>query len=104
MGPGSDATPRLLDVVVHQWPLLIFLPAVLVLLVVMIVVTRIWDARDARRLADVVAGPRPAAAPVRGNPVRRWWRHRTRCRCSWHADGHPSARATPVGAQRGAVG
>jgi hypothetical protein len=74
MGRGADGSPSALDVVLHHWPLLIFVPAVLVLLGTFIGITRWWDLRDGMRVADKTVSDR--------------WRFRRRrverCTCSWH--------------------
>jgi hypothetical protein len=89
MSRGADGSRPLLDVFLAYWPLLIFVPAVLVLITVLVLVTRWWDRRDAAR----AAGPspvRPVSAATRPSPLRsgggfrRPWLRRTRCTCSWH--------------------
>jgi hypothetical protein len=105
MARGSDGVRRVLAVVVHQWPSLLFVPAVVVLLLVLIGVTRAWDRRDRVRLADQVAGPRGATpAPPRGSGVRRRWWPQPRCRCSWHTGRLGPARAVATSARRGTAG
>jgi hypothetical protein len=112
MGRGPSGSRPVLDVFVEQWPLLIFVPAVLVLVAVLAGVTRWWDRRDAERSADTTArradaatGPEVAARSPRaaGSRSRRqWWRRQTRCTCSWHTVqpemGEPAARGTPANA------
>ena len=85
MGRGAQDSPTALEIVLHHWPLLIFMPAVLVLLVALIAVTRWWDLRDGMRVAE--------------KTVRdKWWLRRRRvevCTCSWHT------MATEVRAENG---
>ena len=108
MGRGPSGSRPVLDLFVEQWPLLIFVPAVLILVAVLACVTRWWDRRDAERSAETTArradaatghevtarSPRTAGSRSR----RRWWR-RTHCTCSWHTVrtemGEPAARGTP---------
>ena len=81
-----------LDLLAEQWPVLIFLPSVLLLVAVLALVTRRWDRRDAaaraqkRRAAAVASRPKATVAPSRtsSRPAVRstWWR-RQRCTCSW---------------------
>ena len=111
MRRGPSGSRPVLDLFVEQWPLLIFVPAVLVLVAVLAGVTRWWDQRDAERStettarrADAATGPEVAArfAPTVGSRSRRrWWRRRTLCTCSWHTVrtemGEPAARGTPSG-------
>src|SRR3954447_23613670 len=49
MGRGPSGSRPVLDLFVEQWPLLIFVPAVLVLVAVLAGVTRWWDRRGAGR-------------------------------------------------------
>lgn len=109
MGRGSSGSRSLLDLFVEQWPMLILVPAVLVLLAVLAGVTRWWDRRDAQRSAgtpraEVVTGHVVAARSVRtaASRRRRRWSLRTRCTCSWHAVqmpmGEPAGRGTSAGA------
>src|SRR3954470_13607478 len=84
MGRGPSGSRPVLDLFVEQWPLLIFVPAVLVLVAVLAGVTRWWDRRDAERSADTTSrradaatGPEvPARSPrAAGSRSRRqWWR------------------------------
>ena len=110
MGRGPSGSRPVLDLFVEQWPLLIFVPAVLVLVAVLAGVTRWWDRRDAERSettarrADAATGPEVAARSPRaaGSRSRRRWRRQTRCTCSWHTVrpemGEPAARGTPANA------
>jgi hypothetical protein len=95
MGRGVNGGHPVLDVFIKQWPSLIFLPAILGLIVVLVAVTRWWDQRDKSRFAEKEA--RRADAPARptgdeviasppppGDRSRRRWRRRSRCDCSWH--------------------
>jgi hypothetical protein len=93
MGRGPSGSRPVLDLFVEQWPMLIFVPAVLILVAVLAGVTRWWDRRDAERPAETtawraeIATGREFAAPVArttGSRSRRRW-GRTRCTCSWHA-------------------
>ena len=94
MGRGPSGSRPVLDLFVEQWPMLIFVPAILILLAVLAGVTRWWDRRDAQRSAkttarraDTSTGHAVAARSARtagGRGRRRWWRRRTRCTCSWH--------------------
>jgi hypothetical protein len=61
MGRGPSGSRPVLDVFVEQWPLLIFVPAVLILIAVLAGVTRWWDRRDAERSADTTARRADAA-------------------------------------------
>ena len=67
MGRGPSGSRPVLDLFVEQWPMLIFVPAVLILIAVLAGVTRWWDRRDAQRSAklarraDAAAGHRVAA-------------------------------------------
>ena len=110
MGRGPSGSRPVLDLFVEQWPLLIFVPAVLLLVAVLARVTRWWDRRDAQRSAETTARRADAAtgrevaarsARTAGSRSRRWWRRRTRCTCSWHTVrtevGEPAARGTPCG-------
>ena len=109
MGRGPSGSRPVLDLFVEQWPLLIFVPAVLILIAVLAGVTRWWDRRDAKRSADTTArrvdataGPEVAARfarPAESRSRRRW--RRARCTCSWHAvrtEGEPTARGTSINA------
>src|SRR3954454_3445122 len=65
MGRGPSGSRPVLDLFVEQWPLLIFVPAVLILIAVLAGVTRWWDRRVAERAAETTTrGGRPA--PWRG--------------------------------------
>jgi len=93
MGRGPSGSRPVLDLFVEQWPMLIFVPAVLILVAVLDGVTRWWDRRDAKRSAATTARRADAATGhgvATGSPRtagsrsrRRWWR-RTHCTCSWH--------------------
>ena len=52
------------DVVLHHWPMTIFVPAILILLFALTVVTRIMDGRDRGR---PLRGEPPVAAGARTN-------------------------------------
>jgi hypothetical protein len=100
MSRGADGSRPLLDVFLAYWPLLIFVPAVLVLITVLVLVTRWWDRRDAARAVGpspvrsvspvspvspkAVSGATRPAPPRSGGGFRRPWLRRTRCTCSWH--------------------
>ena len=107
MGRGPSGSRPVLDLFVEQWPLLIFVPAVLILVAVLAGVTRWWDWRDAERSAettarraDVATGHEVSArfAWTAGSRSRRHWWRRTRCTCSWHTVrtemGEPAAQGT----------
>ena len=109
MGRGPSGSRPVLDLFVEQWPMLIFVPVVLILIAVLAGVTRWWDRRDAQRStkatarrADGATGHEVAARSLRttGSRSRRRWRRRTRCTCSWHTVrtemGEPAARGTPA--------
>src|SRR4051794_41721751 len=109
MGRGPSGSRPVLDLFVEQWPLLIFVPAVLILIAVLAGVTRWWDRRDAERSAeptarqaDATAGHEGAARSPRtgGGRSRRPWRQRTRRTCSSHTvpteKGEPGAPGTPT--------
>ena len=109
MGRGSSGSRPVLDLFVEQWPLLIFVPAVLILVAVLAGVTRWWDRRDAKRSAattarraDAATGHGVATGSPRtaGSRSRRRWSRRTRCTCSWHTVrtemGEPTARGKPA--------
>ena len=111
MGRGWSGSRPVLDLFVEQWPLLIFVPAVLVLVAVLAGVTRWWDRRDAERSADETTRRADAAtghevaarfARIAGSRSRPGWWRRTRCTCSWHTVlpemGEPAARGTPANA------
>jgi hypothetical protein len=49
MAHGPSGSRQMLDLFIQHWPLLIFVPTVLILLAVVAVVTRWWDRRDAQR-------------------------------------------------------
>jgi hypothetical protein len=111
MGRVPSGSRSVLDLFVEQWPLLIFVPAVLILVAVLAGVTRWWDGRDAERSAETTARRADAATghevAARSSQTagsrsrRRWWRQ-TRCTCSWHTVrtemGEPAARGTPANA------
>jgi hypothetical protein len=63
MGRGPSGSRPVLDVFVEQWPLLVFVPAVLILVAVLAGVIRWWDRRDAERQHEVAVlrrtNPRP---------------------------------------------
>src|SRR3954471_15139392 len=69
MRRGPSGSRPVLDLFVEQWPLLIFVPAVLILIAVLAGVTRWWDRRDAERSADTTAR-RADAAPGPEDPHR----------------------------------
>jgi hypothetical protein len=110
MGRGPSGSRSVLDLFVEQWPMLIFVPAILILIAVIAGVTRWWDRRDAQRSAETTArraaatGHEVAARSTRtaGSRSRRRWSRRTRCTCSWHTVrtemGEPAARGTPANA------
>jgi hypothetical protein len=77
MGRGANGSPTVLDVVAHLWTLLIFVPAILVLILVLVCVTRWWDRRDGMLVTE---------KKVRDG-WRRSWRRQARCTCSWHTIG-----------------
>ena len=88
MGRGPSGSRPVLDLFVEQWPLLIFVPAVLILVAVLAGLTRWWDRRDAERAADTTARRADAAAVhevaarsprTAGSRSRRRWLRRTRC-------------------------
>jgi hypothetical protein len=82
MGRSANDGPDVLDVVLHQWPSLIFLPTVLVVVATLVGVTRWWDRRDEARVTGTnevrVAG---TTARARWRPP---WRREAVCTCSWH--------------------
>ena len=107
MSRGSSGSRPLLDLFVEQWPMLIFVPAILILIAVLAGVTRWWDRRDAQRAAkttsrraDAAAGHEVAtrSAPTAGSRSRRRWWRPTHCTCSWHTVrttmGEPTSRET----------
>lgn len=77
MGRGANGSPSVLEVVLQQWPLLIFMPAILVLLGVLIGITRWWDLRDGMRVTEKTVRDK----------WRLRWRREERCTCSWHTIG-----------------
>jgi hypothetical protein len=111
MGRGPSGGRPVLDLFVEQWPMLIFVPAVLILVAVLAGVTRWWDRRDAQRSTDTTArgadaatGHVVAARSLRttGNRSRsRWWR-RTHCTCSWHTVRTEIGEPPPEGTTRDA--
>ena len=112
MGHGPSGSRPVLDLFIEQWPLLIFVPAVLILVAVLAGVTRWWDRRDGQRSAEATARPAEAATShevaarslrtAGSRSRRRWWRRRTRCTCSWHTVrtemGESTARGKPANA------
>jgi hypothetical protein len=107
MSRGTDGSRPFLAVLLAYWPLLLFVPAVLVLITVLVLVTRWWDKRDAAARAatatplSLVRTPAPSQAnrpsPLRsGGGVRRSWFRRTRCTCSWHDMGPAPLVAVPA--------
>ena len=82
MGRGANGSPPVLDVVLDQWPLLLFVPAVLLLVAALAGVTRWWDRKDEAHVAE---------KRVADRTVRATWRPRLRrraaCTCSWHGVG-----------------
>ena len=105
MGHGPSGSRPVLDLFVEQWPMLIFVPAVLILVAVLAGVTRWWDRRDAERSAETTArratppratrSPHAPRGPLGAEAAARW-RRRTHCTCSWHTIrtemGEPAAR------------
>ena len=83
MGRSAKGDTSVLDVVLQEWPILIYVPLVLVLLGVLVGVTRWWDGRDGMRTTEKKA--RDAWRPR--------WRRQAVCTCSWHTIG------TEVGAE-----
>jgi hypothetical protein len=111
MGRGPSGSRPVLDLFVEQWPLLIFVPAVLILVAVLAGVTRWWDRRDAQRSADTTARRADAAtghevtapsARIAGSRSRRRRWRRTHCTCSWHTVrmemGEPTTRESSANA------
>ena len=109
MGRDPSGSRPVLDLFVEQWPMLIFVPAVLIIVAVLAGVTRWWDRRDAKRSAATTAQRADAATGhevAAGSPrttrsrSRRRWSRRTRCTCSWHTVrtemAGPAARGTPA--------
>lgn len=77
MGRGPNGSPSVLEVVLQQWPLLIFVPAILIVVVVLVGITRWWDLRDGMRVTEKTV-----------RDTRRFrWRREERCTCSWHTIG-----------------
>ena len=68
MGRGPSGSRPVLDLFVEQWPMLIFVPAILILIAVLAGVTRWWDRRDAQRSANTIAR-RASAATAPANPA-----------------------------------
>lgn len=93
MGRGPNGGGPVLDLFVEQWPMLVLVPAILILIAVLAGVTAWWDRRDAQRAGGTTAR-RTDARTVRtvaghstrsaGSRIRLGWRRRTRCTCSWH--------------------
>jgi hypothetical protein len=77
MGRGAKGSPTVLDAVVHHWPSLIFVPAILVLIVVLVSITRWWDRRDGMLVTE----------KKMRDGWRLGWRRKARCTCSWHTIG-----------------
>jgi hypothetical protein len=78
MGRRATGSPTVLDVVLHHWPSLVLVPAVLLLVAVLVGVTRWWDRKDeALRVAGRTA---PTTQRLR-------LRRRAVCTCSWHTVG-----------------
>jgi hypothetical protein len=77
MGRSAKGDTSVLDVVLQEWPILIYVPLVLVLLGVLVGVTRWWDERD---------GMRTTEKKVR-DAWRPRWRRQAVCTCSWHTIG-----------------
>ena len=109
MGRGPSGSRPLLDLFVEQWPLLIFVPAVLILVAILAGLTGWWDRRDAKRSADTTARRADAATGhevtarsprIAGSRSRRRLSRRTHCTCSWHTVrtevGEPAARGNPA--------
>ncbi|MDT7581425.1 MAG: hypothetical protein QOK35_2689 [Pseudonocardiales bacterium] len=90
MGRGANNAPSVLDVVLHHWPSLIYLPTVVVLIATFVGITGWWDRRDEARRGEA----RVSEKKVR--TLRRLrWRRQDVCTCSWHSIG------TEVGAEGG---
>jgi len=109
MGRGANVDRSVLDLFLEQWPMLIFVPAVLSLVATLVAVTGWWDRRDRARLAAARPVRTPSAptvvvpAPRRPATVTRTgWRRRTTCTCSWHGTG--IAAGGPAGRPLVAVG
>lgn len=93
MGRGPNGGGPVLDLFVEQWPMLVLVPAILILIAILAGVTARWDRRDAQRAArttarrtDARTGREVAGRSTRSaeNRIRRRWWRRTRCTCSWH--------------------
>ena len=69
MGRGVNGGHPVLDVFIKQWPSLIFLPAILGLIVVLVAVTRWWDQRHKARPAGVTALPIPRQRQRRSSSI-----------------------------------
>jgi hypothetical protein len=77
MGRGAKGSPTVLDVVLHLWTLLIFVPVILVVILVLVCVTRRWDRHDGMLVTE----------KKMRDGRRRGWRRQARCTCSWHTIG-----------------
>jgi hypothetical protein len=81
MGRGANGSPAgsptVLDVVLDLWTVLIFVPAILISILVLVIITRRWDRRDGMLVTE---------KKVRDGR-RRGWRRQARCTCSWHTIG-----------------
>lgn len=107
---GLSGDHPVVELLLEQWATLIFLPSVLLLIGVLVGVTAWWERRDAmaRKSSEqseenAAAPPRRIdAAPARSTPgaaLRRAWRGRALCTCSWHAAVNGT---TPAAARRAA--
>ena len=102
MGRGPSGSRPVLDLFVEQWPSLIFVPAVLILVAVLAGVTGWWDRRDAERLADTTARRADAATGhevatrsprTAGSRSHLGGAAATTRTCSWHTVGTKDGRA-----------
>lgn len=87
MGARPISGHPIRDLLVAQWPSLVFLPAVALVLITLVGVTRWYDRRDAALRAGSAVSR--ARGPIVVRPVwlragQRPWRRRTTCDCSWH--------------------